>query len=72
VRLALVNAAHSSKEAASLLYEALGTTGVYRKSPLDRHVRDLTTLAQHVLCQTKIYAAGGRALLGLPPGTLAF
>jgi alkylation response protein AidB-like acyl-CoA dehydrogenase len=71
LRIALLNAAHASKEAVTLLYEALGTTGVYSKSPLDRHLRDVTTLAQHVVCQTKIYAAAGRVLLGLPSGTLA-
>ena len=72
VRLAITNAAHVSKAAVSLLYEALGTTGVYRRSPLDRHLRDLTTMAQHILTQTKTYAAGGRHLLGLEPGMVAF
>ena len=72
LRLALTNSAHACKQAVSLLYEGLGTTGVYRKSPLDRHLRDVTTLSQHVLCQTKLYAAAGRAQLGLPAGELAF
>lgn len=67
-RLALTNSAHASKAAVTLLYEALGTTGVYRKSPLDRQMRDITTLAQHVLTQTKTYASSGRSLLGLEPG----
>jgi alkylation response protein AidB-like acyl-CoA dehydrogenase len=72
VRLSLTNAAHASKEAVNLLYEALGTTGVYRRSPLDRHLRDLTTMAQHILMQTKTYAAGGRRLLGIDPAMIAF
>lgn len=72
VRLALTNAFRASKEAVGLLYEALGTTGVYRTSPLDRHLRDLTTMSQHILCQTKTYAACGRGLLGLDPGGIAF
>ena len=72
LRLAMVASTHACKEAAMLLYEALGTTGVYRKSPLDRQLRDLTTLAQHVLTQTKIYAAAGRVALGLPAETLGF
>jgi alkylation response protein AidB-like acyl-CoA dehydrogenase len=72
VRVAIVNAAHASKEAVTLLYEALGTTGVYRKSPLDRQLRDVTTLSQHVLTQTKLYAVAGRTLVGLPADSLAF
>ena len=44
-RLANTNAFHSVKEAVGTLYEALGTTGVYRRSPLDRHYRDIATMA---------------------------
>jgi alkylation response protein AidB-like acyl-CoA dehydrogenase len=71
-RLALTNAMHAGKQAAGLIYEALGTTGVYRKSPLDRQLRDLTTMAQHMLTQTKNYGYAGRVLLGLESGGLAF
>jgi alkylation response protein AidB-like acyl-CoA dehydrogenase len=71
-RLALTHAAHSSKAAVGLLYEALGTTGVYRSSVLDRHLRDTTTLAQHILTQTKTYTSSGRVLLGLEPLALAY
>ena len=53
------------KEAIGSLYEALGTSGVYRRSPLDRHYRDIATMAQHVLAQTKTSVPSGRVLLGL-------
>jgi alkylation response protein AidB-like acyl-CoA dehydrogenase len=72
VRLAHTNAVQASKEAVTLVYEAMGTTGVQRRSPLDRHLRDVTTLAQHILGQTKTYANCGRSLLGLDPGGIAF
>jgi alkylation response protein AidB-like acyl-CoA dehydrogenase len=72
VRLSLVHACSAVKEAVTLLYEALGTTGIYRRSALDRQLRDITTLHQHVLTQTKIYANCGRALLGMDPGGNAF
>lgn len=72
VRLALTNAYHSCKEAVTLLYEGLGTTGVYRTSPLHRQLHDATTMAQHILRQTKTYANCGRSLLGLDPGGIAF
>jgi alkylation response protein AidB-like acyl-CoA dehydrogenase len=72
VRLAHTNAMHSCKEAVTLVYEAMGTTGVYRRSPLDRQLRDVTTMAQHILGQTKTYANCGRGLLGVEPGGIAF
>lgn len=56
----------------TLLYEALGTTGVYRTSVLDRQFRDLTTMSQHLIAQTKTYAAAGRGFLGLDPAAIAF
>jgi alkylation response protein AidB-like acyl-CoA dehydrogenase len=71
-RLATTFTFQSCKEAVTLVYEALGTTGVYRRSALDRHLRDITTMAQHMLCQSKTYAGCGRVLLGLEPGLIAF
>jgi alkylation response protein AidB-like acyl-CoA dehydrogenase len=71
-RLAMTMACTNSKEAVSLLYEALGTTGVYRRSVLDRQLRDVITMGQHVVSQTKTYAASGRRLLGLEPGIPGF
>jgi alkylation response protein AidB-like acyl-CoA dehydrogenase len=71
-RLANTHTYQSCKDAVGLLYEALGTTGIYRRSPLERQFRDITTMTQHMLCQTKTYAACGRMLLGLEPGLIAF
>jgi indole-3-acetate monooxygenase len=72
VRLATTNAFRSSKEAVTLLYEAVGTTGVYSSSMLDRSMRDLITVSQHVLVQPKTLVAAGRALVGLPPNAIGF
>lgn len=66
-RIANTHAFHSVKDAVTALYEALGTTGVYRTSPLDRWLRDVTTMTQHVLTQPKSMLAAGRALLGHDP-----
>ena len=71
-RLAITNAFSSGKQAVTLLYEALGTTGVYRRSTLDRQMRDVTTMAQHMVSQAKTYAASGRGLLGLTPALPGF
>lgn len=72
VRLATTNAFRSSKEAVSLVYEAVGTTGVYSSSMLDRSMRDLITMSQHILVQPKMLVAAGRALVGLPPNAIGF
>jgi indole-3-acetate monooxygenase len=66
-RIANTHAFHAVKDAVGGLYEALGTTGVYRTSPLDRWLRDITTMTQHVLTQPKSLVAAGRGLLGLDP-----
>ena len=71
-RLANTYTFQSCKDAVGLVYEALGTTGIYRRSTLDRHLRDITTMGQHMLSQTKTFAACGRTLLGLEPGLIAF
>ncbi len=71
-RLANTYVFRSCKDAVGLVCEILGTTGVYRRSPLDCHLRDVTTMAQHLLCQTKTYAACGRSLLGLEPVLVGF
>lgn len=66
-RIANTHAFHAVKDAVNGLYEALGTTGVYRTSPLDRWYRDAATMAQHILTQPKSFVAAGRSLLGLDP-----
>ncbi len=71
-RLATTNAFHAVKEAVGLLYEALGTSGIYRRSLLDRWYRDIATMTQHTLAQTKTLVPAGRALLGLDPQAIAF
>ena len=72
VRLAMTNAMQTSKGVVSRLYEALGTTGVYRRSTLERRLRDVTVMAQHRMWQTGTYAAAGRRALGLDPAYLGF
>ena len=69
-RVANTNAFHAVKQATNLVYEALGTSGVYARSPLDRHYRDIATMTQHVLAQPKTWVAAGRALMGLDPQSI--
>lgn len=71
-RLAVTSAAQSCKQAINLIYEGLGTTGIYQTSTLNRRQRDITTLAQHLLTQPKTYASSGRVLLGLEPRAIGY
>ena len=52
------------------MYEAAGGTALYRKSPLDRLWRDISTISQHAFANEKGYAEVGRAMLGLDPQSL--
>ena len=49
------------------LYDLLQTTSIYRPSPLDRLLRDLTTMRQHVITQDQVLQSAGALLLGGTP-----
>ena len=50
-----------------LVYKAAGGTAVYQKGPLDRCLRDVLTMNQHVIGTSRTYEMAGRLLLGLEP-----
>jgi indole-3-acetate monooxygenase len=50
-----------------LIYKAAGGTAVYQKGPLDRCLRDVLTMNQHVVGTLRTYEMSGRLLLGLQP-----
>ena len=54
-------------EAVQLIYKAAGGAAVYQKGPLDRWLRDILTMTQHVVGTTRTYEMAGRLLLGLEP-----
>ncbi len=61
-------AAHATSEAASavdLVYHAAGASGVYAKSPIQRHFRDVHVATQHVMVAPAAAVLAGRILLGL-------
>ncbi|HJY82185.1 MAG TPA: acyl-CoA dehydrogenase family protein [Candidatus Binatia bacterium] len=53
-------------EAVELIYKARGGSAVYTNNVLDRCLRDIVTMNQHVVNSLRVYATGGRLLLGLP------
>ena len=69
-RLAGIHAFRAAKATVSGMYEAAGGTALYRKSPLDRLWRDISTISQHAFAAERGYAEVGRAMLGLDPQSL--
>ena len=67
VALARQNAFQQGREVTRLLYDAIGGSAIYtKKSPFDRHLRDMQTACQHVVGQRKTLENGGAMLLGSP------
>jgi alkylation response protein AidB-like acyl-CoA dehydrogenase len=50
-----------------LVFKTAGGTAVYQKGPLDRCLRDVLTMNQHVVGTIRTYEMAGRLLLGLEP-----
>jgi len=69
VRLAAVNAASAAVHAVDLCAEAAGSTALFTASPLQRHLRDVQAIRQHVVLAFPGFETVGRVLLGLEPDT---
>jgi alkylation response protein AidB-like acyl-CoA dehydrogenase len=54
-------------DAVQLVFKAAGGSAVYQKGPLDRCLRDVLTMNQHVVGTLRTWEMSGRLLLGLPP-----
>ncbi len=54
-------------EAVRLIFKASGGSAVYRRNELDRCMRDIITINQHVVNSLRSYSSSGRMILGLPP-----
>jgi alkylation response protein AidB-like acyl-CoA dehydrogenase len=70
--LAMANAFRASAEAVELMYKARGGSAVYLGGRLDRCLRDVLTINQHVIVSLKGYEMAGRTLLGLEPMSWVF
>jgi indole-3-acetate monooxygenase len=65
--LAAANATRSAASAVDILYTAAGASANYRRSPLQRALRDIHAATQHVGTAAPQFESAGRMLLGLPP-----
>jgi len=65
--LAATNATRSAAAAVEIAYTAGGGGANYRRSPLQRQMRDMHAVTQHIGTAPAQYETTGRMLLGLPP-----
>ena len=54
-------------EAVQTVFKATGGSAVYQSGPLERCLRDVLTMNQHLMGSLKTYEMAGRILLGLEP-----
>jgi alkylation response protein AidB-like acyl-CoA dehydrogenase len=72
LRMAACHATETAASVVDAMYGAGGGTSVYADSPLQRHLRDVHVVTQHVMVGRGIYETAGRVLLGLPADTAFF
>jgi indole-3-acetate monooxygenase len=65
VRLAAVNATWQSVKATDLMYSMGGGSVVHSSHPLQRCLRDIHVVTQHVMVNRSVYEATGKLFLGL-------
>ena len=68
----MLHAFRASRDAVQIMYDTVGGSAFYTRSPLERHLRDVQTASQHITAQIKTYEPVGRMLLGLEPGMSLF
>ncbi|NUT52013.1 MAG: acyl-CoA dehydrogenase [Saccharothrix sp.] len=61
------NAFRAARRIVTALYDLLATTSIYQPSPMDRWLRDATTMCQHVIVQDRVVQSAGAHLLGGTP-----
>jgi alkylation response protein AidB-like acyl-CoA dehydrogenase len=67
VLLAAANATRSAAAAVDILYTVAGAAANYRRSPLQRALRDIHAATQHMGTAPQQFESAGRMLVGLPP-----
>ena len=65
--LARVNAFRAARRVVSRLFDLVATTAIYKPSPMDRWMRDINTMCQHVMAQDQVVQSAGAHLLGGTP-----
>lgn len=66
LRLAATQATRAAVRSVDAMYQAGGGTALYRSSPLQRHLRDVHTVTQHIMVSPATMKTIGRVLLDVP------
>jgi alkylation response protein AidB-like acyl-CoA dehydrogenase len=67
ILLAAANATRSAATAVDLVYTMSGARANFRRNPLQRALRDIHAVTQHMGTAPQQFESAGRMLLGLPP-----
>ncbi|MBU2031512.1 MAG: acyl-CoA dehydrogenase family protein [Alphaproteobacteria bacterium] len=62
--LARFHAFRTAREIVQEMYDLIGASSIYKPSPMDRWLRDATTMCQHAVAQDSILDLTGSVLLG--------
>ena len=65
--LAWLHAFRTARSVVNRLYDLLQTWSINRSSPMDRWLRDTTTMCQHLIAQDRILQSAGAYLVGGKP-----
>ena len=71
-QLACTQAVAASARAVELVHAAAGTSPNFLGSPLERCMRDVHVVGQHIMVSPASIEASSRALLGLPSNSVFF
>jgi indole-3-acetate monooxygenase len=69
LRLAATHACEAAARTATSMYTTGGGSSLYLANPLQRRLRDVHAVTQHVMIGPAIWEVAGRVLLDLEPGT---
>jgi len=72
VHLACAGAVADAVSVVSSLYTAAGASANFHSSPLEKHMRDVRVVPQHIMVSSQFTQAAGRVLLGLESETFLF
>jgi alkylation response protein AidB-like acyl-CoA dehydrogenase len=72
VHLACAGAVADAVSVVSGLYTAAGASANFHSSPLEKHMRDVRVVPQHIMVSSQFTQAAGRVLLGLDSSTFLF
>jgi alkylation response protein AidB-like acyl-CoA dehydrogenase len=65
--LAAVHAATTAGTVTDMMHKVAGTSGIYTRSPLERHFRDAQTLRHHGFMSENRFEAVGQVYCGVEP-----